>query len=263
MPSLRELQRDFAATLFAGDDAAPPFATIPADRAAERIAVYRRALFANYRNALAATYPVVQRLVGAPFFNAAVDAFVAEHPSTSGDLNIYGDTFGAFLAAYAPAADFPYLADVAALEWAQDEANRAADGESSPRDVLAELTIMATAQLPAALLTLAPSCRLVDSRYPILRIWQANQGDCKAGEPRLARRRTGPAADSPRAWTVSRSSVSAPASTHGSRPWPTDCRWAKRSKQRRTPTRRSTSARRCALASKTARSPESGLRDVS
>jgi hypothetical protein len=183
MPSLRELQRDFAATLFAGDDAAPPFATVPANRAAERIAVYRRAVFANYRNALAATYPVVQRLVGAPLFNAAVDAFVAEHPSTSGDLNIYGDTFGAFLGSHAPAADFPHLADVAALEWAQDEANRAADGESSPRDVLAELTIMATAQLPAALLTLAPSCRLVDSRYPILRIWQANQGDCKAGEP--------------------------------------------------------------------------------
>ena len=182
MPSLRELQRDFAATLFAGDDAAPPFATVPADRAAERIAVYRRAVFANYRNALAATYPVVQRLVGAPLFKAAVDAFVAKHPSTSGDLNIYGDTFGAFLGSYAPAADFPHLADVAALEWAQDEANRAADGESSPRDVLAELTIMATAQLPAALLTLAPSCRLVDSLYPILRIWQANQGDCTASQ---------------------------------------------------------------------------------
>ena len=182
MPSLRELQRDFAATLFAGDDAAPPFATVPADRAAERIAVYRRAVFANYRNALAATYPVVQRLVGAPLFNAAVDAFVAKHPSTSGDLNIYGDTFGAFLDSYAPAGDFPHLADVAALEWAQDEANRAADGESSPRDVLAELTIMATAQLPGALLTLAPSCRLVGSRYPILRIWQANQGVGTAGE---------------------------------------------------------------------------------
>ena len=182
MPSLRELQSDFAATLFAGDDAAPPFATVPADGAADRIAVYRRALFANYRNALAATYPVVKCLTGAPFFNAAVDAFVVKHPSTSGDLNVYGDTFGAFLASYVPAAEFPYLADVAALEWAQDEANRAADSDSSPRDVLAELTIMATDELPAALLTLAPSCRLVESRYPVLRIWQANQSDDSATE---------------------------------------------------------------------------------
>ena len=62
MPSLRELQRDFAAALLAGDGAAPPFATIPEERAAERIAVYRRALFANYRNALAATYPLWRRI---------------------------------------------------------------------------------------------------------------------------------------------------------------------------------------------------------
>src|SRR4029450_4994245 len=127
MPSLRDLRSAFAAPLFPGGDAAPSFATVPADRAAERIAVYRRAVFANYRNALAATYPVVKRLTGAPFFHAAVDAFVATHPSTSGDLNIYGDTFGAFLASHAPSAGFPYLADLAALEWAQDEANRAAE----------------------------------------------------------------------------------------------------------------------------------------
>jgi len=185
MPSLRELQRDFAATLLAGNGAAPPFATVPAEDAAARFAVYRRALFANYRNALAATYPVVKRLVGAASFNAAVDAFVADHPAASGDLNLYGDTFGAFLAACPLAADFPYLADVAALEWAQDEANRAADSASSPRDVLAELTIMATAQLPDARLLLAPSCRLVMSRYPILRIWQANQDD-DAGDRRVS-----------------------------------------------------------------------------
>ena len=185
MPSLRELQRDFAAALLAGDGAAPPFATIPEERAAERIAVYRRALFANYRNALAATYPVVRRLVDAPFFDAAVDAFVREHPAASGDLNVYGDAFGAFLAAYPPAANLPYLADVAALEWAQDEANRAADHDASPQAVLADLTVIATAELPAVTLTLAPSCRLIASRYPVLRIWQVNQ-EGHTGDPRVS-----------------------------------------------------------------------------
>ena len=185
MPSLRELQRDFAATLLEGDGATPPFATIPGERAAERIAVYRRALFANYRNALAATYPVVKRLVGAPFFDAAVDAFVAAHPSTSGDLNVYGDTFGTFLSAYPPAAPLPYLGDVAALEWAQDEANRAADETGSPQAVLADLTLMAPADLPAARLALAPSCRLVVSRHPVLRIWQVNQTNY-LGDERVA-----------------------------------------------------------------------------
>jgi hypothetical protein len=146
LPSLRELQRDFAATASRGRRRprrrSPRFRT---RRAVERMCVYRRALFANYRNALAATYPVVKRLVGAPFFDAAVDAFVDAHPATSGDLNLYGDTFGAFLSVYPPAASLPYLGDVAALEWAQDEANRAADYASSPQEVLADLTLMAPA----------------------------------------------------------------------------------------------------------------------
>ncbi len=175
MPSLRELQLGFADALFAGDDAPPPFATIPPERAVERIAVYRRALFANYRNALGASYPVVARLVGAPFFAAAVDAFVRAHPSTSGDLNVYGDAFPAFLRGYPPADRLPYLADVARLEWAQDEANRAAEPDATPDAVLGALAALAPEALPAARLALAPSCRLVASAYPVLRIWRSNQ----------------------------------------------------------------------------------------
>jgi hypothetical protein len=175
MPSLRELQQGFADALFAGDGAPPPFATIPPEAAVERIAVYRRALFANYRNALGATFPVVTKLVGAPFFHAAVDAFVRAHRSTSGDLNVYGDAFPDFLAAYPHAAELPYLADVARLEWAQDEANRAADVSSPPDAVLAALATVVPERLPAVRLVLAPSCRLVASDYPVLRIWQVNQ----------------------------------------------------------------------------------------
>lgn len=185
MPSLREIQRDFAATILAGDGAAPPFATVPPERAAERIAVYRRAFFANYRNALGATYPVVRKLVGAPFFHAAVDAFVRAHPSKSGDLNVYGDAFDGFLAEYPPAADLPYLGDVARLEWAQDEANRAADATADPDAVLAALAATSPERLPDVRLALAPACRLVASRYPVLRIWRTNQ-DGFEGDDRVS-----------------------------------------------------------------------------
>jgi hypothetical protein len=185
MPSLRELQQGFAAALFAGDGTPPPFATIPHGAAIERIAVYRRALFANYRTALGASFPVVKKLVGAPFFDTAVDAFVRAHPSTSGDLNVYGDPFPDFLAAYPHAAELPYLADVARLEWAQDEANRAADAASTPDDVLAALAAIAPESLPTVRLALAPSCRLVASRHPVLRIWQVNQ-DGFEGDDRVS-----------------------------------------------------------------------------
>ena len=182
MPSLRELQEGFAAAVLAGDGVAPPFATVPPERGAERLAIYRRALFANYRNALGATYPVVKKLVGDPFFHAAVDAFVLAHPSVSGDLNVYGDEFGAFLEGYAPATALPYLPDVARLEWAMDEVGRAADDPTSPDAVLAAFAAIASERLPSLRLTLAPTCRLVASQFPILRIWQVNQDGAKEDE---------------------------------------------------------------------------------
>ncbi len=177
MPSLHELQQGFVAAVLDGHGAAPMLAITPAADAAERIAIYRRAVFANYRNALGATFPVVARLTGTPFFNAAVDAFVHARPSRSGDLNVYGDAFADFLSNYAPAATLPYLSDVARLEWAIDEASRAGDAPRAPASVLAALAGVAPDRLPAVRVTLEPSCRLVASRYPILRLWQVNQAD--------------------------------------------------------------------------------------
>ncbi len=178
MPSLRDLQQRFADALFAPPGTAPGFALAgPASMrdAAARIGIYRNAMFANYRRALHASYPVVARLVGTPFFDATVDAFVRARPSSSGDLNVYGGDFGDFLATYPPASDLPYLADVARLEWAVDEAQRAADSSHAPADVLAALAALAPERLTETRLRLAPSVRLVASAYPILRIWQANQ----------------------------------------------------------------------------------------
>jgi hypothetical protein len=177
MPSLPELQRQFAATVFAEPGTAPTFVLAGDANAAERMDIYRNAVFANYRSALRQSYPVVLRLVGGPFFDAAVDAFVRAHPSTSGDLGDYGDAFGDFLAGYPHAAALPYLPDVARLEWAIDEAKRAADASASAAAVLAALGRVAGERLPAARLVLAPSCRLVASAFPILRIWRAHQDD--------------------------------------------------------------------------------------
>ena len=92
MPSLRELQRGFVAATVFGDTAALAGLGIVAGALdpAARIAIYRNNALGNYRKALAATYPVVRRLVGGPFFDAAIDAFVRAHPSPRGDVNRYG-----------------------------------------------------------------------------------------------------------------------------------------------------------------------------
>jgi len=198
MPSLHELQREFAAAVLAPSGTAPAFALAGGADGAERIAIYRNAMFANYRKALSASYPVVLRLVGDAFFDAAVDAFVRAHPSTCGDLNVYGGAFGEFLGGYPHAADAPYLGDVARLEWAVDEAQRAADASPAPDALLAALGSLAPERLPTTRLRLDPSCRLVASDFPILHIWRANQPgadpddrvDLGEGADRIVVRRT-------------------------------------------------------------------------
>src|ERR1700692_3315611 len=120
MPSLHELQRAFAVATVFGDPAALASLGVVAGglKAEARIDMYRGNVLGNYRKALAATYPVIKRLVGAPFFDAASDHFVRGYPSTRGDINRYGADFAAFLGEYPPARDLRYLPDVARLELA-------------------------------------------------------------------------------------------------------------------------------------------------
>ena len=175
MPSLRELQQRFAAALLDDPVSIAGLASDDPGTAHERIAVYRRTVYANYRNALAATYPVVHRLVGEARFKSAVYAYVQAHPSTCGDLNVYGDRFGELLSTHEPVMWIDALADVARLEWALDEAHRAPDGSRAPANVLAELARVPAGRLAALRLRLDPSCRFVASSRPILAIWQAYQ----------------------------------------------------------------------------------------
>ena len=181
--SLLELQRRFAVALAGAADGAA--------------AVYRGTVRANYRNALGATYAVVRELTGNAFFDAAVDAFTAEHPSTGGDLNVYGKEFADFLAAYPYARSLPYLPDVARLEWAIDDAVRARDHAASPQEVLGALSRIPGDALPGHGFVLDPSCRLVGSPFPVMRIWQVHQSegdrsvDLDAGADHVVVRREG------------------------------------------------------------------------
>lgn len=159
MSDLARVQRDFMAAL--RDDA---------EDAA--LAVYRRNVGAGWRDALAATYPVVRRLVGDGFFHEMAGRYAAAHPSRSGDLHLFGDALPAFIADYPFAQGLAYLPDVARLEWACHEALYAADAPA--------LDALALARVPperqgAIRLRLHPSVRLVASRHPMVALWEANQ----------------------------------------------------------------------------------------
>lgn len=178
MPSLRDIQDRFTQAIFDTeaariDDVVLGGALAPADR----LDIYRNNVLVNYRNALRDTYPALVRLVGDEFFNAATRRYARTHPSQSGDLHDYGETFADFLERFEPARALPYLPDMARLEWAMHRVFHAADALAvSPAD----FSGLAEARMPALRLLLHPATRLLSSIYPVLRIWQV----CQPGQER-------------------------------------------------------------------------------
>ena len=157
-------------------EAAVPEDLIDADgrAAGKRFDVYRNNVVVSLSEALAAGFPVIEKLVGAQFFSAMAGVFVRAQPPRSPVLTMYGDSFPAFLETFPPVAHLPYLADTARLEYALREAYHAADAAPVPPERLQDPRLL------EARLTLAPATRLVVSPYPVHAIWRANT---EAGAP--------------------------------------------------------------------------------
>jgi hypothetical protein len=136
------------------------------------IAAYRRSVLANLASAVAGSYPLLQNIVGPDFINEAARRYAQLYPSLSGDLNLYGEHFGAFLAAYPPAADLPWLPAVAELEW---EIQRIYGAPDAPAVDLAALQTTPPEQWEQLIFDLDPGHALIKSNWPLARIWEVNQ----------------------------------------------------------------------------------------
>lgn len=164
MAGLAATQGAFAEALLRGGGSAQ-------DR---RFAVYRNNVRASLVAAVAARFPVIVRLVGQEFFDAMALVFVSHHPPTSPVIAEYGAAFAGFLEDFEPAAELPYLADVARLEWLRQQAFHAADGDVLGIDRLATI---APNRLDSLGLALHPATAIVASPWPILSIWTTNTQD--------------------------------------------------------------------------------------
>lgn len=173
MRSLREMQIEFARGLLSGvHGLAMPGLRADGISPAQRLGFYRANVLGNYLDALRATYCSVEGLIGRGCFAYYAERFIRQTPSLSGDLNRYGGEFAQFLAASALAAELPYLADVARLEWALEEVFYEAD--HAPLD-LHRLEEVPAHCYETLRFTLHPACRLLHSEYPLRRIWEASR----------------------------------------------------------------------------------------
>lgn len=139
-----------------------------------RMAYYRGNQQATALSVLSNAYPVVRALLGDEFFEALCDAYRRAHPSRDPDLHRYGAVFAGFLRTFEPVAPYPYMPEVARLEWHCHEAYYADD--EAPLTV-ADLTALPADTIAAMRVTLTRCTRPFTSAWDAVTIWRAHQPD--------------------------------------------------------------------------------------
>jgi uncharacterized protein (UPF0276 family) len=175
-------QQAFVAALFDVDSTAPLLAQLKGERGEHGLALYRGNLTGTWTKTLSSAYPVVCELVGAEFFNALARAYGMAHPSGDPDLNRFGATFASFLERFEHVADFPYLPDMARLEWMLHRAHFAADAHGIDAAALGALTPQ---EMEMARFTLHPACALFASEWAVVDLWRAHRAGSGARFPQL------------------------------------------------------------------------------
>jgi hypothetical protein len=139
---------------------------------AAALSVYRNTVLKGAVDALVATCPTVEMMVGEPWLRASATVYARDHAPRSPALQTYGFGFPDWLETFPPAADTPYLAAVARLDGLWWASYFAADATALAADAFVDLTSEALACTGAQL---HPSVRLAALDQTIASLWLAHQ----------------------------------------------------------------------------------------
>lgn len=183
MTALAELQRLFAACLEGTADSGQIsrfqglLTTGGELTAQQRVAVYRGSSREARLSSLDVVFPVCRSILAERCFRGLATAYLDATPSLSGDLNLYGDTFPDFLRGPIESANelaaFPYLADLARLEWNWHAVYYAPN--DPPFDMEGFDRASGGGGAEGIRFRLAAGLRLLWSDYPVGEIWRRHR----------------------------------------------------------------------------------------
>ncbi len=140
----------------------------------ERLDIYANMYFFRIRDALADDFPVVRATIGADAFHNFVTDYLLAHPSRSFSLRDVGSAVPQFARSHPYTGTWPWLGDLAALEWSVVEAFDAAD---APMLSAEQWAAYAAEELANRRLVWHPSLRVLACEYPVHQAWQRFQRD--------------------------------------------------------------------------------------
>ena len=170
MAELAQLQQHFADGLLGAPDAISPHISSRLFSAESVLQVYRNHFILSLGEVLASSYPAVKVMVGEAFFAAAARGFVLAEPLREWSVMHYGEGFGDWLTRLPTTQALPWLGELARFEWMLERASLLApESRRWPAERLAALSPAQWEQL-----VLHPACDLLllESRHPVLALWQ-------------------------------------------------------------------------------------------
>lgn len=144
-------------------DDAPPLS------AEDRVLIYINAYFSRLAEALQTDFKFTYRTIGSDHFEQFVTGFLLQYPSHSFTIEDLGSNLEQYIRSHRLISEHPFLADLAALEWAHLQAFFA--DNLSPLN-LAKLQEFTPQDWNLATITLDPTVRIVKSGWNFAYLWE-------------------------------------------------------------------------------------------
>jgi hypothetical protein len=147
-----------------------------------RLDIYASMYFYRLRDCLADDFSKVTAVIGGARFHNLITDYLLVHPSSSWSLRDAGSMLPRYLAEHPLGEEFPFIADLARLEWARIEVFDDTDAEVLSRD---EITRIPPAGIQEIKLRAVPALRVMKLDWNIAPLWlaldEAEQGEESTG----------------------------------------------------------------------------------
>lgn len=133
-----------------------------------RLSIYENAYRMRLIEALASSYPILQRYLGLKSFNQLCDNYIDAFPSSYRSIRWFGEQLPSFLTSLSTYAKLPHLSELAQWEWINGLVFDAAD---APVFALAEMALISPDQWAAMTFRMHPSLHRLTLSWNVVEIW--------------------------------------------------------------------------------------------
>ena len=171
MSELVHLQKQFQSFLIHSDDAIQQNIIGTKKVSIEtRLAIYANAYRLRLCDALAVTYPILKEYVGDEAFEELSLAYINQYPSCYRSIRWFGDQLAMFINQHPQYCQYPYLSELAQVEWTMTMVFDAADAASLS---IADIGAIPPDAWEDMRFQMHPSILRLQLKWNVIAIWQA------------------------------------------------------------------------------------------